>query len=477
MADGRGAQGGGLSRRELAGAGAAVAGGLAASAALPGGTAEAATAKAAEREFRAAPGGRRPARPNVLVILGDDLGWADLSSYGSPNIRTPNLDRLARQGLRFTQAYSAAAVCSPTRFALYTGRYPGRLRGGLEEPIARPDELVGIPPAHPTLASLLKSAGYETAMFGKWHCGFLPWYSPVKSGWDTFFGNLSGAVDYYSKVSGTTADLYEGEVPVESLDYYTDTIADRAAEFVRRDHGRPWLLNLNFTAPHWPWEAPGDRDVSARITARAKAGDSRALWHDDGGSLDTYRKMVEALDAGIGRVLAALRASGQEKNTIVLFSSDNGGERWSYQWPLSGGKGGLNEGGIRVPNILRWPAAIRGGQVSHVPVITHDWTATLLEAVGVKPGTAHPLDGRSLLPYLLDGARPPKHDLFWRTKQERALRRGDWKYLRTASGETLHNLADDPRERANLAAHNPGLFAELRSAWEKVAAELLPYPS
>jgi arylsulfatase A-like enzyme len=314
-------------------------------------------------------------------------------------------------------------------------------------------------------------------MFGKWHCGFLPWYSPLKSGWDTFFGNLSGAVDYYSKVSGTTADLYEGEVPVESLDYYTDTIADRAAAFVRRDHGRPWLLNLNFTAPHWPWEAPGDREVSARITARAKAGDSRALWHDDGGSLDTYRKMVEALDAGIGRVLAALRASGQEKNTIVLFSSDNGGERWSYQWPLSGGKGGLNEGGIRVPNILRWPAAIRGGQVSHVPVITHDWTATLLEAVGVKPGAAHPLDGRSLLPYLLDGARPPKHDLFWRTRQERALRRGDWKYLRTSSGETLHNLVDDPRERANLAAHNPALFAELRSAWEKVAAELLPYPS
>ena len=463
----------GLSRRELAGAG-AVAAGLAAGAALPGGTAVAAPT---EREFRAAPGGGRAARPNVLIVIADDLGWADLGSYGSPHIRTPSLDRLARQGVRFTQGYSAAAVCSPTRFALYTGRYPGRLRGGLEEPIARPDELVGIPPDHPTLASLLKDGGYATAMFGKWHCGFLPWYSPLKSGWEIFFGNLSGAVDYYSKVSGTGVDLYEGEVPVESLNYYTDTIADRAVDFVRKDHDRPWLLNLNFTTPHWPWEAPGDRDVSARVTARAKAGDPRALRHEDGGSLDTYRKMVESMDAAAGRVLHALRQTGQEKDTIVLFFSDNGGERWSYQWPLSGGKGGLQEGGIRVPTILRWPGAIRPGQVSHVPVITHDWTATLLEAVGVKPGDARPLDGRSLVPYLLRGARPPRGDLFWRTRRERALRRGDWKYLRTPDGETLHNLAGDPREQADLARVHPDLLADLRTAWEKINADQLPYPS
>ncbi|RAY16556.1 twin-arginine translocation pathway signal protein [Actinomadura craniellae] len=453
----------------------AVAAGAAAGAVLPGGTA---AAQAGEREFRADPGRGPRRRPNVLVILGDDLGWADLGSYGSPHIRTPHLDRLARQGVRFTHAYSAAAVCSPTRFALYTGRYPGRLRGGLEEPIARPDKLVGIPPEHPTLASLLKGAGYATAMFGKWHCGFLPWYSPLKSGWDVFFGNLSGAVDYYSKVSGAGVDLYEGEVPVESLDYYTDTIADRAAEFVRRDHGRPWLLNLNFTTPHWPWEAPGDRDVSAMITARVRAGDPRALWHDDGGSLETYRKMVESLDSAVGRVLHALRVTGQEKDTIVLFSSDNGGERWSHQWPLSGQKAGLNEGGIRVPNILRWPAAIRPGQVSHIPVVTHDWTATLLEAAGVKPAGTHPLDGHSLVPYLLKEARPPARDLFWRTRQERALRRGDWKYLRTAAGtEKLHDLAADPREQADLARRDPRLLADLRASWEAVDRTLLAYPS
>ncbi|MEU6037461.1 sulfatase-like hydrolase/transferase [Actinomadura sp. NPDC047616] len=434
-----------------------------------------ARADADERPFRADPRAAGTGRPNFLIIIGDDLGWADLGCYGAPRIRTPHLDRLAREGVRFTDAYSAAAVCSPTRFALYTGRYPGRLRGGLEEPIARPDELHGIPPGHPTLASLLRGAGYATAMFGKWHCGFLPWYSPLKSGWDTFFGNLSGAVDYYSKISSTGADLYEGEVPAESLEYYTDVIADRAAGFVRDHRDRPWLLNLNFTAPHWPWEAPGDRAVSAEITARVKAGDGRALRHADGGSLATYTKMVEALDAAVGRVLRALRDSGRERDTFVLFTSDNGGERWSYQWPLSGAKGGLNEGGIRVPNILRWPARIRPRQVSHVPVITHDWTATILEAAGIRPAASHPLDGHSLVPYLLKGARPPERDLFWRTRAEGAVRRGRWKYLRRQDGETLHDLTADPREQADLAARHPDVLRALRGRWQEIDKELLPY--
>ncbi|KAB2349618.1 sulfatase family protein [Actinomadura rudentiformis] len=465
---------------------AATAAGTVAGVALGAGTSDASASDSTlERRFRANPQATSARRPNFLVILGDDLGWADLGCYGSPHIRTPNLDRLARQGVRFTDAYSAAAVCSPTRFGLYTGRYPGRLRGGLEEPIARPDKLHGIPPGHPTLASLLKDSGYATAMFGKWHCGFLPWYSPVKSGWDTFFGNLSGAVDYYSKVTSTGVDLFEGEVPVEDLGYYTDTIAARAADFVRerRDHDDPWLLNLNFTTPHWPWEAPGDREVSAQITARVKAGDSRALWHEDGGSLDTYRAMVESLDAAVGRVLRALRETGQERDTFVLFSSDNGGERFSHQWPLSGQKASLNEGGIRVPNILRWPARVRPRQVSRVPVITQDWTATILEVAGTKPAAGFPLDGHSLASYLLRGTREPQHDLFWRTKSSRALRRGRWKYLSGpvegggATTERLYDLTIDPREQANLALRDPEVLKRLKARWEEIDKELLPYAS
>lgn len=447
--------------------------GAAAATALP------AEAQAAEREFQATAGKHGGKRPNILFILADDLGWADLSSYGSPDITTPNLDRLARAGVRFTQAYSAGAVCSPTRLALYTGRYPGRLPGGLPEPIAAPSATDGLPPEHPTLGSLLKKAGYTTAMFGKWHNGFLPWFSPLKSGWDEFFGNYSGAVDYYSKITSQGVDLFEGETPVESDEYYTDTLANRAEKFLRRGHDKPWLLNLNFTSPHWPWEAPGDRDVSAEITAKVKAGNGAALFHYDGGSLTTYTRMVENLDARVGQVLTALRQTGQEENTLVIFSSDNGGERFSHQWPLSGTKASLNEGGIRVPNIVRWPARLRGGQVSHEPLITHDWTATLLEIAGADPHPDYPLDGASLAGYLLRGSGAPERDLFWRTRTSRALRRGKWKYLRsTATGaDLLYDLDADPREQANLAAKHPEVVAELRTAWEAIAAPQVQYAS
>jgi arylsulfatase A-like enzyme len=423
-------------------------------------------------------GSARPSRPNVLVLLADDLGWADLGCYGSPYIRTPRLDGLAAGGVRFTAAYAAAPVCSPTRFALYTGRYPGRLEGGLQEPISGPDERHGIPPEHPTLASLLRQAGYTTAMVGKWHCGHLPWFGPTKSGWDTFFGNFGGSVDYFSKMTAAGPDLYEGESPVEVPGYYTDLIADRAAAFVRADHGGPWLLDVNFTAPHWPWEAPDDLDVSRELTDRLRAGDRRALNDLGGGSPETFGRMVEAMDAGIGRVLDALRESGAERDTVVLFASDNGGARWSYQRPLRGNKGTLNEGGIRVPTILRWPARIAPGQVSDVPTTTQDWTATLVELAGARPAPAYPFDGASLVPHLLDAAAPPERDLFWRTRSAGALRRGSWKLLRSGSApDALYDVAADPGEEADLAGRHPDVVSELAARWDAVAAGLLPYPA
>jgi arylsulfatase A-like enzyme len=421
--------------------------------------------------------GRRSRRPNILFVLGDDLGWADLSSYGSPHIRTPHLDRLARQGVRFTDAYAGSATCSPTRFSLYTGRFPGRTQGGLAEPIA--DRSVGLDPRHPTLASLLRGAGYATALIGKWHCGFLPDHSPTKSGWGEFFGNFGGALEYYSKLGGDGSyDLYEGDAPYQDLRYYTRILTERAVEYVRRDHDRPWLLNLNFTTPHWPWIADGDEEQSAGIVRRIKAGDKRALWHQDGGSLAKYTEMVEDLDRSVGQVLRALKESGQEEDTLVVFASDNGGERFSYNWPLTGNKGSLQEGGIRVPTVLRWPARIDGRQVSAVPVFSPDWTATLLEVAGARPDRAHPLDGASLAGYLLRGERAPTRDLFWRVRGERALRRGEWKYYRGKSGrDQLFRLTGDAREQADLAGVRPERLAELRAAWEGVDAGLLPYPT
>ncbi|MET9383856.1 sulfatase-like hydrolase/transferase [Streptomyces sp. NPDC002928] len=445
------------------------------------GTAGAAEAAPAERPFKARPAASAE-RPNFLVILGDDLGWADLSSYGAPHIKTPNLDRLARQGVRFTDAYSGSATCSPTRFSLYTGRYPGRTKGGLAEPVANKTQ--GLDPNHPTLASLLKKAGYSTALIGKWHCGWLPDYSPTKSGWDEFFGNFGGVLEYFSKLGQLgTYDLYEGDAEYKDLRYYTTVLTERAVEYVGREHTSPWLLNLNFTTPHWPWLSEDDAETGAEVAAKIRAAKSpaevtAALLHNDGGSVATYTKMVESLDAAVGKVLAALRRSGQEDNTVVLFASDNGGERFSYLWPLSGEKSLLLEGGIRVPAIVRWPDAIDAGQVSHEPNFSPDWTATLLELAGARPDPAYPLDGTSLAGYLLRGEKVPERDLFWRVRANRALRRGDWKYYQDADGKDhLYDLAADAREQADLATDRPELLAELKAAWEKTASGLLPYPA
>ncbi|MFF6775856.1 sulfatase-like hydrolase/transferase [Streptomyces sp. NPDC012637] len=472
-----------LSRRALGGAAVGAAAGVALGATAPTASAApsvsasaSASASAEERPFRAA-AGRHSQRPNILFILGDDLGWADLSSYGSPHIRTPHLDRLARQGVRFTNAYSGSATCSPTRFSLYTGRYPGRTKGGLAEPIA--DKSVGLEPTHPTLASRLRDAGYTTALIGKWHCGYLPDYSPTRSGWDEFFGNFGGALEYYSKLGlGGEYDLYEGDAEYKDLRYYTRILTERASEYVGRDHDRPFLLNLNFTTPHWPWIADGDEEASAEIVRRIKAGDRSALWHQDGGSIAKYKEMVEDLDRSVGTVLAALRRAGRERDTLVFFGSDNGGERFSYNWPLAGNKGSLQEGGIRVPSILRWPARIDGGQVSDLPVFSPDWTATLLELGGARPHPAYPLDGTSLAGHLLRGEDVPERDLFWRVRGERALRRGDWKYYRGRSGrDQLFNLADDAREQADRAPYEKARLAELKASWERTDAGLLPYGS
>ena len=456
-----------LTRRELG----KLTGLAAATAALPACT----RAREAAQPAPTAP----TAPPNLLLILGDDLAWFDLGSYGSTTIRTPHLDALARSGLRFTDGYAAAAVCSPTRLALYTGRYPGRLPAGLKEPIDAPDPRIGLPPAHPSLASLLRPRGYTTAMFGKWHCGFLPEYGPIKSGWDEFFGNYSGGVDYYSKVSYTgTHDLYEREVEVESLAYYTDTLAERAVEFLRRRHTRPWLLDLNFTSPHWPWEAPGDTAWSAEVTKRVRDGKGGALR--DGGSLETYVKMVESLDAAIGRALDALHATGQDATTLVWFASDNGGERYSNEGPLRGRKRDLTEGGIRVPTIVRWPGRIEAGRVSHEPVITQDWTATFLELAGASASAEYPLDGRSLVGHVETGAPVAAGDLFWRTREARALRRERWKYLRTTDDattvEALYDLEADVGEASNQATAQPELLGKLRARWEAIDRGLLPYP-
>ena len=418
--------------------------------------------------------------PNILFILADDLGYGDLSCYGRPDYRTPHIDRLAGQGLRFTSNYTAAALCTPTRVALMTGRYPARVPIGLAEPLRYGDESVGLPPEHPTPASLLKRAGYATALIGKWHLGYLPEYGPIRHGFDEFYGILGPAVDYFShRDPSGKLDLHEGNVTAERTGYITDLLTERAVQYVRRRHAAPYYLALHYTAPHWPWEGPGDTAASRRYRSVADTvTDGRFVkGYADGGSPRVFAAMVQRLDEGVGRLLAALEDSGQSRDTFVVFTSDNGGERFSYNWPASEGKVSLHEGGIRVPAMVRWPGRVPEGRVTNQTIITMDWTATMLALGGAHEDSRYPLDGMDLLP--LCQGRPIRLDrtLFWRTRAEEAAREGEWKYLRSGEDELLFDIPNDPGERADLAPYQPEKLAQLREQLRRWNAQMLPRPA
>ena len=318
-----------------------------------------------------------PAPPNIVFIMADDLGYADVGIYGRDDVKTPNIDALAKRGVRFTQAYANSSVCSASRAALITGRYQYRLRLGLEEPLGGGHD-IGLPPAHPTLPSLLKRQGYQTVLIGKWHLGSLPRFGPLQSGYDHFFGHRGGAVDYFThKGPSGSADLWEDNVSVEQQGYITELFGDRAVQMVNQCSAskHPFLLSLHFNAPHWPWELPGDMAEARRI-----AGSN--LQHHDGGTQQIYCGMIEAMDVQIGRVMGALQNKGLLRNTIVIFTSDNGGERFAKTWPFSGQKTELLEGGLRIPAIVSWPAQLPGNRVIEQTAMHMDWLPTLLAASG-----------------------------------------------------------------------------------------------
>jgi arylsulfatase A-like enzyme len=417
-------------------------------------------------------------RPNILYIVVDDCGYADLSCTGQTGYRTPELDRLAAEGAHFTQAYANAPLCTNTRVAIITGRYQYRLNIGLVEPLRqaiRDDPDMGIPPDFPTMPKLLGQAGYRTALIGKWHLGFLPRYSPLRSGYDEFFGVMGGFTGYYThKGEGGEHDLYEGEVPVERQGYLTDLLSERAAEFIRNSDAaeRPYFLSLHYTAPHWPWSVP-----SIEAAARQREVDPAEIA--EGGSPRIYGEMMQILDAGIGRVMEAVRGGANGRETLVLFTSDNGGERYSKMWPFVGRKWDLLEGGLRVPQIVWWPGRIPAGQTLDQVCITMDLSATAMAAAGVAVHPDYPLDGQDLLP-VLTGQRPEfERTLYWRmaNRNQRAVRRGKWKYLKVADKEFLFDIEYDPRERGNLARHHPERLDAMRKEWEAWAATMLAIPA
>jgi len=412
----------------------------------------------------------RSSRPNVVFILADDLGWADLSCYGRPDYGTPNLDLLASQGLRFTDAYSASAVCTPTRCGFITGRYPAREKIGLVEPLPATNHQVGLDPQVPTIASLLKGSGYETALIGKWHLGFRPEWGPNAHGFDEFFGVLAGAADYHlHKNALGQPDLYENLTPVERTGYLTDLLTARAVDYIQRRRSAPFYLSLHYTAPHWPWQ---DRKGGERIVFTNKT--TEPVTMRGGGSLKLYAEMMRSLDDGVGRVMRALKAADLERNTLVIFTSDNGGERFSYQWPFSGEKGDLLEGGIRVPAIVRWPGIVPAKRVTKQMAISMDWTATILAAGETTAAHRYPLDGIDLLPIMKGASMVRDRSFFWRIYDQDAVRKGNWKYFRNGTQRRLFDLSFDQHEQAEFNTQHPEVLSQLISDFEKWDQQMLP---
>lgn len=408
---------------------------------------------------------RRAEGPNLVFIMADDLGYADLSGYGRTDYETPVLDQLAGEGVRLTQAYSSAPVCSPTRVALMTGRYPARIEAGLHEPLTT--QPTGLPIRPRTLPRLLHDTGYDTALVGKWHLGLHRRFHPLQHGFDEFYGHLGAAIDYASGL-GTEHlehDFFDGTEPVRLTGYATDLLTARAVDYVSRNREAPFFLSLQYNAPHWPWQAPGDPPYPDSLR-----------W-TGGGSPETYARMVLSMDEGVGRVLEALHAAGRERDTLVIFTSDNGGERFSDMGPFSQRKMTLWEGGIRVAAFARWPGVIPAGTASDQVAVTMDWTATLLAAGDAQPDPTAPLDGIDLLPQLRGVEPVVSRELYWRIhqrRQQKCMRSGDWKYLATEDGEYLFDLSSDPGEKQDRKSDAPETMARLVSATAAWEADMLP---
>jgi arylsulfatase A-like enzyme len=405
-------------------------------------------------------------RPNVVLIITDDAGYGDFGSYGATDVRTPNIDRLAREGVRLTDFYANGPTCTPTRAGLISGRYQQRVE--LEEPLgAASDEERGLAVTGRSLPQLLKGNGYVTGLVGKWHLGWKPEFSPIAHGFDEFFGFKSGYIDHYQHSSSTgQSDLFENDGPVQVDGYMTDLITERSVRFLERNAQRPFFLEVAHGAPHWPYQPP-DKPSTARDNAR-----HLGPFDDSTGTRTDYVAMLERVDRGVGRILRALDSLGLRRNTIVIFTNDNGGEWLSRNAPLFNGKWTLWEGGIRVPAIIRWPGRIPAGSVSRQVGITMDLTASILAATGTRVPAEARLDGIDLFPVLERRAPPVERTLFWRTTgrtAQQAVRSGDWKLLLDAQ-PMLFDLRTDAGERTNLIAGQPEIARRLQrllTAWRR----------
>ncbi len=399
-------------------------------------------------------------RPNIVVIVSDDQGYADSSCYDHPKeVDTPNIDRLADEGVRLTNGYASAYVCAPTRAGLLTGRYQQRF--GF---YSGPDSRVGIPLSEVTIADLLKMEGYATAVIGKWHVGLEPEYRPLQRGFDEFYGFLGhGAHDYFKlEITSEHNSIYRNEKPINDTGYLTNNLAREAVSFIARHCKRPFFLYLPFNAVHWPLQALHEH------MERFNTGDQNR---------DIYLAMLTCMDEAIGRVLEALKRTGVDDNTLIIFFSDNGGARRNRanNGLLRDFKQTVYEGGIRVPFIVRWPGQLPKGMVCDEPVISLDVMPTICAAIGIELPDGKEYDGRNMLPALRGQAQTPLHNaLFWCDGTDQwAVRAGKWKLLNFKGSLELYDLHADISEKHNLKDENPQIVERLQqlyTAWKNQMA-------
>lgn len=406
-------------------------------------------------------------RPNIIIIMADDLGYGDVGCYGNETTRTPNIDALAAGGLKFTDFHSNCPVCSPTRAALLTGRYQQRC--GVEGVVTAANHREkGMGLKEVTFAEVLKESGYRTGLFGKWHVGYAVGYNPTKQGFDEFVGYVSGNVDYISHIDQVgVEDWWRGTERVEEEGYTTDLITEYGVDFIKRHKDGPFCLYLPHESPHYPYQGRGDSPERAVGDAKAFPGrkDKAAA----------YKEMIEAMDDGIGKIVATVRESGIERKTFIFFFSDNGPTGAGSAGILRGKKGGLFEGGHRVPAIAYWPGKIKAGCVTDETAIGMDLFATMTSIAGAKVGGGLELDGVDLSAVLLEQKELGERTLFWRYNNQKAVRKGPWKLVVMSKNKTttsLFNLDDDISEANDLASVKPEVVKVLKAELDKWEREV-----
>jgi len=403
-----------------------------------------------------------PRKPNILVILADDLGYADVGFHGCKDIPTPHLDALAKGGVRCTNGYVTGVYCSPTRAALLTGRYQQRF-GHEFNPGGQQNPDFGLPLTETTMADRLRAAGYVTGLVGKWHLGNQPKFRPPQRGFHEYFGFLGGAHSYQPGTPG----LFRGNERVEEKEYLTDALGREALAFIDRHKAKPFFLYLAFNAVHTPMHAAEERFKRfAAIENQQRR---------------TYAAMLSAMDDAVGKVLEKLRSEKLEENSLIFFFSDNGGPvmqgtsvNGSNNAPLRGSKRTTLEGGIRVPFVVSWKGRLPAGKVYEHPVIQLDVLPTALTAAGVELKPDWKLDGVDLLPFLAGKSNGKPHEtLYWRMGNQMALRHGDWKLVKhDGAPHQLYHLVEDIGESKDLAKEQSAKAQELLKVWREWDAQL-----